>query len=132
AATAVGLNRAVQSTAELHDTMGFGRQVFGPAADDIERFGDGAAKSLGQSKQQAIEAATGFAQFGKIAGLSRGELVKYSTDLVKLASDMKAAKGGPIDQALTAISSGLAGTSTEPLRQYGITITELMVKEVAR
>lgn len=127
-----GLNESVQAVAELNDTVGFSQQVFGLAGREIEEFASGAADALGQSKQQATAAATSFAVFGKQAGLGGDALVRYSTELVKLASDMKAAKGGSIDEALTALGSGLAGTSTEPLRNYGITITELMVKEEAR
>src|SRR5690606_13491295 len=39
---------------------------------------------------------------------------------------------GTVEDALLALTSGLSGTNTEPLRRYGILLSELSVKEEAR
>ena len=79
---------AVKAASDLSETISKVGVLFGDTADDIEKFADGAASSLGQTKQQALDAAATFATFGKSAGLSGKDLSKFSIDFVKLSSDL--------------------------------------------
>jgi hypothetical protein len=74
---------AVKAASDLSETISKVGVLFGDTADDIEKFADGAASSLGQTKQQALDAAATFATFGKAAGLSGKDLSKFSIDFVK-------------------------------------------------
>jgi hypothetical protein len=97
---------------------------------DIERFAEGAASSLGQTKQQALDAAATFATFGKAAGLSGQDLSKFSTDFVSLASDLASFNNTSPEQAINAIGSALRGEA-EPLRQYGVLLDDASLRQAA-
>jgi uncharacterized protein (UPF0264 family) len=79
---------AVKAASDLSETVSKVNVIFGDTAKDIERFAEGAASALGQTKQQALDAAATFATFGKSAGLSGERLTEFSTDFVTLASDL--------------------------------------------
>ena len=79
---------SITAASDLNETLGKSRIVFGSSAKDVERFGDTSAKSLGISKQAAIEAA---ATFGNLfIGLELGEpkAADMSQSLVTLAGDL--------------------------------------------
>jgi len=67
---AVALKPAIEAAADLEEEISKSRQIFGDASKDVEAFAKTAAKSLGQSKKDAIAAASTFAIFGKSAGLT--------------------------------------------------------------
>ena len=94
-------------------------QTFGAAAKSVQDFADNAAYSAGISETAALQAAKGFGGFANAAGLAASEAATFSTDLVQAAGDLASFNDVPVDQALAAISSGLAGQS-EPLRQFSI------------
>jgi phage-related protein len=94
-------------------------QTFGAAAKSVQDFADNAAYSAGISETAALQAAKGFGGFANAAGLASSEAATFATDLVQAAGDLASFNDVPVDQALAAISSGLAGQS-EPLRQFSI------------
>jgi hypothetical protein len=99
---------AVKAASDLSETISKVGVLFGDTADDIEKFADGAASSLGQTKQQALDAAATFATFGKAAGLSGKDLSKFSIDFVKLSSDLASFNNTSPEQAINAIGSAFA------------------------
>ena len=130
AVAAFGLGKAAMAAADLSAAVSTVDQVFGASAAGIQEWSKGAADSLYLSQRAALESATTFGAFGKAAGLQGTELNKFSTDLVALAADMAAFKNVSTEEALTALSSGLAG-ETEPLRKYQIMLNEAAVKQEA-
>lgn len=102
-------------------------QVFGDASIKIQKFADGAASSLGQSKTQVLEASKQFGIYGKAAGMAGEENANFSTDLVKLATDLASFNNTSVDDAIMALGAGLRGES-EPLRKFGVLITEAEMK----
>jgi uncharacterized protein (UPF0264 family) len=102
---------AVKAASDLSETISKVGVLFGDTADDIEKFANGAASSLGQTKQQALDAAATFATFGKAAGLSGKDLSKFSIDFVKLSSDLASFNNTSPEQAINAIGSALRGES---------------------
>jgi uncharacterized protein YoaH (UPF0181 family) len=118
-----GLQPAIDAASALNEQISFSEQVFGSSAGQISDWGDTAAQSLGQSKRQAIEAANTFAIFGKAAGRSGGDLVRFSTDLTKLATDLASARDTSPEEAITAIGAALRGES-EPIRRYGVLLDD--------
>ena len=121
---------AVKAASDLGETISKVNVLFGDTAQDIEKFAEGAASSLGQTKQQALDAAATFATFGKSAGLSGQDLSKFSTDFVKLASDLASFNNTTPEQAINAIGSALRGEA-EPLRAYGVLLDDASLRQSA-
>jgi hypothetical protein len=121
---------AVKAASDLSETISKVGVLFGDTADDIEKFADGAASSLGQTKQEALDAAATFATFGKAAGLSGKDLSKFSIDFVKLSSDLASFNNTSPEQAINAIGSALRGEA-EPLRQYGVLLDDASLRQAA-
>jgi hypothetical protein len=121
---------AVKAASDLSETVAKVGVLFGDTADDIEKFANGAASSLGQTKQQALDAAATFATFGKAAGLSGQDLSKFSIDFVKLSSDLASFNNTSPEQAINAIGSALRGEA-EPLRAYGVLLDDASLRQAA-
>lgn len=105
-------------------------QVFGKAAGDIEKFASNAATSLGQSKTQILEASKQFGIYGKAAGLAGADNAMFSTELVKLATDLASFNNTSVDDAILALGSGLRGEA-EPLRRFGVLLDDATLRQKA-
>jgi|DEB0MinimDraft_6_1074348.scaffolds.fasta_scaffold22569_1 hypothetical protein len=125
-----GALKAIDAASDLEEAISKAGVLFGDGADEIERFAEGAAKALGQSKQEAIDAAATFAIFGKSAGLAGDDLVGFSTDFVELASDLASFNNTSPEDAVQAIGAALRGES-EPLRRYGVLLNDATLKAEA-
>ena len=121
---------SILAASDLNETMTKAQTIFGDAAEAIFKFADNAVYALGQTKQQAIDAATTFATFGKSAGLSGDELAKFSTDLVTLSADFASFFNTSPDEAITAIGGALRGEA-EPLRRFGILLDDATLRSKA-
>jgi hypothetical protein len=137
AATAAGAAFAVKygkdailAASNLSETIAKAGEVFGDTSREVEKFAATAASSLGQSKQQALDAATTFAIFGKSAGLAGEDLVKFSTDFTVLASDLASFNNTSPDEAITAIGAALRGEA-EPLRRFGVLLDDATLRSAA-
>lgn len=129
-AVTLAAKKAIDSASDMNETVSKTRTVFGPAFSVVEKFGNGSARSLGISKQAALDAASTYGTFGKAAGLTGKALAKFSTPLVKAAADLGSFHNVPVAQALEDIRSGLAG-ETEPLRKYGILLNDAALRSQA-
>jgi hypothetical protein len=121
---------AVKAASDLSETISKVNVLFGDTAKDIEDFADSAASSLGQTKQQALDAAARFATFGRAAGLSGKDLSGFSTGFVALASDLASFNNTSPEQAINAIGSALRGEA-EPLRAYGVLLDDASLRQAA-
>ncbi len=124
------INETTDAASNMEETLSKTSVLFGQNATEIVKFADGAAKTFGQSKQQALDAATTFATFGKAAGLAGSDLTSFSTDFVGLASDLASFNNTSPEQAINAIGSALRGES-EPLRAYGVLLDDATLKNAA-
>ncbi len=115
---------------DLAETANKINTLFGESAVTINEFAADAAFSLGQSKQQALDAAATFATFGKAAGLTGGALVDFSTDLVSVASDFASFFNDTPKGAIEAITAALRG-ETEGVRKYGIMLDDATLRQKA-
>jgi len=113
---------AVSAASDLNETMSKTSVIFGEADEALFSFADTAATSLGQTKQQALDAAATFGTFGKAAGLSGQELAGFSTDFTKLASDLSSFNNSTPQEAIDALGAALRGES-EPLRRFGVLLS---------
>ena len=129
-----GIRYAVDSVAlasDLAETKTAIEALFGDASQGlIDDWSSTAAKSLGQTRQQALNAAKTFGVFGKAAGLSGSNLANFSTDLTGLATDLASFHNTSPEEAILAIGAALRG-ETEPIRQYGIMLDDASLKQKA-
>ena len=128
-AVKIGID-SIKAASDLGETISKVGVLFGDSAKEIEKFADGAAQSLGQTKQQALDAAANFAIFGSSAGLAGEDLVKFSTDFVSLAGDLASFNNVSQDEAINAIGSALRGEA-EPLRRFGVLLDAATLEAAA-
>lgn len=110
---------AANAASRLNEQVNASRATFGSAATTVRDFSRTAADGLGVSASQALKASSAFGAFFAQAGFAQKASAKMSTTLVQLAGDLASFKDISTDDALAAISSGLAGES-EPLRRLGV------------
>ena len=120
----------VKAASNLSETVSKVGVLFGDSAAQIEAFAETAAESLGQTKQEALDASATFAIFGKSAGLSGDELVKFSTGFTSLASDLASFNDTSPEDAIQAIGAALRGEAL-PLRRYGVLLDEATLRQAA-
>jgi len=122
---------AINAASDLSETSSAVEQVFGArSARQLQSFARQADTSLGQSRQQALEAAQTFGIFGKSAGLADDDLVDFTTTLVTLAGDLASFNNTTVDQAINALGAALRGES-EPIRNYGVLLDAATLKNEA-
>ena len=121
---------AVQRASDLNETISKSNQIFGAASREVQTFASNAAMALGQTKQQAIDAAAQFGIFGKAAGLSGTALSEFSTRFVTLASDLASFNNTSPEEAIQAIGAALRGES-EPIRRFGVLLNDAALKTAA-
>jgi len=121
---------AIGAASDFSEEISKSNVIFGDASKAVQKFADTAANSLGQSKQQALQAASTFATFGKSAGLTGQKLASFSTGLVSLASDLASFNNSSPEEAINAIGSALRGEA-EPLRKFGVLLNDATLKQEA-
>lgn len=124
------LGDSINAASDLNEVVSKSGQIFGPVSADIETWASTASKSFGQSKRQALEAATTFATFGKGAGLAGQELASFSTQLSELASDLASFSNASPEEAIQAIGAALRGEA-EPMRRFGVLIDDAALRNEA-
>lgn len=121
---------AIAAASDLEESTNKVSQVFGKGADEIFRFSSKAADALGQTNQQARDAAATFGIFGKAADLTDRQNAKFAKSMTKLASDLASFHNTSPEQAIEAIGAALRGES-EPIRSYGVLLDEATLKAEA-
>lgn len=122
---ALGL-KAMDSASDLEESLSKVNVVFGDTAGEVIAFSEGAAEGLGQSQQEALEAAGTYGNLFTAMGIGVDVSKDMSLGLVTLASDLASFNNAaPID-TLDALRAGLSG-ETEPLKRFGININAAAV-----
>lgn len=122
--------KAVQSAADLEESLSKVNVVFGEGADEIEAFAKTAANSFGLSKQAVLDAAGTFGTFGKAAGLTGEDLAKFSNDFTALAADLASFNNTTPEEAIVAIGAALRGEA-EPIRRFGVLLDDARLRAKA-
>lgn len=129
-AIAVGFNRIIGLASDAQETMSLLQDTFGDSAQTITQWASDLAPNIGRSQFMLRDFA---AQLGAVIQPmvgSREAAAEMSTTLSQLAVDLGAAFNATDEEALSAIRSGLVG-STEPLRRFGIVLTEAQLNAFA-
>lgn len=121
---------SISAASDLSESTNKVKQVFGDAADSVFKFSEGTADALGQTNQQARDAAATFGIFGKAAELSDKKNAKFSKRMTTLASDLASFHNTSPEDAVTALTSALRGEA-EPMRAYGVLLDDAALKAEA-
>lgn len=121
---------AIGAASDLNESVSKTGVIFGDTAGEIEAWAKTAAKNIGQSKVQALDAASTFATFGKSAGLTGQDLVDFATKNSQLASDLASFNNTSPEEAIEAIGAALRGES-EPIRKYGVLLDDATLRQRA-
>jgi hypothetical protein len=121
---------AIKLASDLGETTTKVGVIFGNNAQEIQSWARTTSTSFGQTTQQAMDAAATFAIFGKAAGLSGGQLVGFSKNLVGLSADFASFYNTSPEEAITAIGAALRGES-EPIRKFGVLLDDATLKAEA-
>jgi hypothetical protein len=121
---------AIKAASDFEESAAKVDVIFGKASKSVKDFANDAAVSLGQSKQDVLNAAGVFGTFGKAAGLAGEDLGLFTTDFVTLATDLASFNNSTPEEAVIAIGAALRGES-EPLRRYGILLDDATLKAEA-
>jgi hypothetical protein len=134
AAAAVGgiafFKDAIGQASDLNETVSKVGQIFGKQGPALQSFAKTANTALGQTQQQALDAAATFGVFGKAAGLSGKDLTGFSTQMVTLSADLASFSNTSPEEAIEAIGSALRGES-EPIRKYGVLLDDATLRNRA-
>lgn len=122
---------AGQKAGDLNETISKTNQIFGSAEGrNLEKWAKGAAVSLGQSQQTALDAAATFGVFGKAAGMSGKDLGKFAKQNTELATDMASFHNTSPEEAIEAIGAAFRGEA-EPMRKYGVLLDDASMRQQA-
>jgi len=121
---------SVLAASNLEEAMSKVNVVFARGAAEVEAFGRSSAASLGISSSAALEAAGTYGNLLQAFGIGQRQAQGMSMALVKLAADMASFNNTSIDQAITALRSGLSG-ETEPLKRYGVALQDVRLRTEA-
>lgn len=127
AAIAAGAKASITAASDLAESVSKAGQIFGPQTAEIQKFANGAATALGQSKQQALEAASTFGIIAQSAGLSGTSAAGFSKQFTTLASDLASFNNTSPEEAITAIGAAMRGES-EPIRKYGVLLDDATLR----
>lgn len=122
---------AINNASALHETINKSQVVFAGGAGAVEAFGNTAAKSIGMSKQQAVEATATFGNLFEASGMGKSSAQELSTSLVKLAADLASFNNASPTEVLEALRSGMVG-EVEPLRRFGVNLLDSNVQMKAQ
>ena len=129
-ALAAVAGKAISAASDFEESSAKIGEVFGSASEAVFNFAEGAAQSLGQSKQSVLDAAGTFGTFGKAAGLAGDDLSDFTIDFTTLASDLASFNNTTPEDAIMAIGAALRGEA-EPMRRYGVLLDDATLKQEA-
>lgn len=131
AAVVAGIGTMIDAASDLNEAINLNSNVWGENAKAMEEWSQNSATQMGLARDEALMAAASYGNLFQNLGVALDDSTQYSQKLVELSADMASAFNTDVPQALSAIQSGLVGQS-EPLRQYGVMLDDVTLKEKAR
>lgn len=127
----LAMRKSITAASDLIEMVGKTEDVFGKSSAEMIKWADTAAKSFGQSKTQALEAASTIGNLFVAMDMAPETAAKMSRSLVELASDLASFNNAKdIQEVLVAIGAGLRG-ETEPMLRFGVSLDEASLKQRA-
>jgi hypothetical protein len=127
-AVAIGFKLATAAS-NLNEQLTASRVVFGASAGAAEQYAKSMA-AAGLSEKDALQATTSIATGLKAVGFTDASLLKVSTTLTSLATDLSSFSNIPVSEALDGIQAALRG-EFDPLERFGVHLNAAAVAEEA-
>lgn len=127
---AIGAVKSVKAASDLNESINKSSVLFGQFAKTMPGFGSSVAKSLGMSRDAALDNAAGIGAMLIPMGVSQKEAAAMSSRMLTLAADLGSFHNADPTEMLDRLRAGLSGES-EPLKRFGIVLTEARVKAEA-
>lgn len=121
---------AFDAASDLAESVSKVNVVFAESAPDIQRWSETAAKSLGMSRQSALEATGTFGNLFRALGIGIAPAADMSKKLVGLAADLASFNNANPEEVLIALRAGLVGEA-EPLRKFGVSLSAARIEAKA-
>ena len=125
-----GLGASINSSSDLMEAINKTEVVFKENGQTMLEWSNNSAKAFGLSKSNALDAAAGFGAMFDAMGVGADQTMEMSQGLIQLAADMGSLYNVDPSEMLEKLRSGMAGEA-EPLRVFGVMITEANVKAQA-
>lgn len=129
-AIVVGARRAVREFALLEGAMAKFNVVFGEFSGEMNEWVDSFRRNVPLARREIVQHASAMQDLLVPMGIAREEATGMTQQWLELAAALAAFNDVPVEQALQAIQSGIAGQS-RPLRQFGIDVRETALQQVA-
>lgn len=120
----------VDAASDMNETVSKTRAVFKSSATEIERWADTAAVSMGQSKQEALEASSSFGNMFLQLGIGQDQAVDMSKAMTELASDFASFHNADITEVLIAQQAAFRG-EYDAVQRFVPTINAAAVEQQA-
>lgn len=124
------IGSTIDAASDLNESITKTQAVFKGASPAVEAFAKTAATSIGQSRQQALEATATFGNLFRAMGTGPKQAANLSTHLVTLAGDLASFNNVSPQEALEALRSGIVG-EVEPLRKFGVNLSQTAIQAKA-
>jgi len=127
---AVGIGKAIGEASDLGESINAVNVVFGEGAEEILKFSDAAATTVGLSKKAFNQLATETGTLVKATGLSMDETAEQTINLTKRAADLASVFNTDVETAMSAVNQAVRG-ETEAIRKFGADVTDNSLKQFA-
>lgn len=116
--------------ADFEQALGKMNVVFEENSKNIEEWAKNSLEDFGLARSTAITMASDFGALFKGMGISLAETEEWSTTLTERAMDLANFYNTTIEETTTALNAIVTG-QTEPLRRFGINMTQAALQEYA-
>ncbi|WJZ03478.1 hypothetical protein [Corynebacterium freiburgense] len=119
--------QAFESASSLQQSTGAVESIYKHQAEAIKTLAAEASSAVGLSKNEYQELASVMGAQLKNMGVSQGELVGQTDELIQKGADLAATFGGTTADAVAALSSLMKGEA-DPIERYGVSIKESTIQ----
>lgn len=130
AALGAGAVVSINKASDLEESMSKVGVVFGKSAEGVVDWSKTSATAMGQSQQQALEAAGTFGNLFTAMDVGQKPAAAMSQQLVQLAGDLASFNNADPKEVLENLRSGLVGEA-EPLRKFGVQLSAARIEQEA-
>jgi hypothetical protein len=120
----------IMGASALNETVNRTKVVFGEAFGPVEAQANAMSNAFRVSRQSQMDVAAGFGAMAQGAGMSEKASADLANRMTAVAANLTSSVNAPFEETSGKIRSALAGQS-EPLREFGVLMTEDSVKAKA-
>lgn len=118
--------KAVKMAGDVQQSIGAIDTVFKDNAKEMHAWADGAAQTVGLTKNEYNELGTLIGTQLKNGGTAMDQLAPKTNQLIGLGADLSSMFGGSSKEAVEALSSALKG-ERDPIEKYGVSLNQAKI-----